>query len=105
MARIQMLAIIFSSLAYLGYANNSANAGWFGPSNYQECVLAEMKGRPGYMMSTAQKACEIKFPCPDKYHEDEYHAAFNSCIASVTPGEDGTGCLFLAQQLACPDRH
>jgi hypothetical protein len=61
MRRTQILAITFCSLACLGYANTSANAGWFGPSNYEECVLEKMKGQQGYMLKTAQDACQAKF--------------------------------------------
>ena len=39
----------------------AANAGWFGPSTYNECILAEMQGRPAYMMGTVEKDCQAKF--------------------------------------------
>ena len=48
----QILVIMFCSLARLGYANTSANAGWFGPSNYEECVLEKMKGQSPYLLKT-----------------------------------------------------
>lgn len=37
-------------------------AGWFGPDNYEDCVLEKMKDQPRNMMSYAQDACEKKFP-------------------------------------------
>ena len=37
-------------------------AGWFGPDNYDECILEKMKDQPRNMMSYAQHACEKKFP-------------------------------------------
>jgi hypothetical protein len=64
MKRNQILAITFCSLACLGYPNRSANAGWFGPSNYEECVLEKMKGQSRYMFNAAMRACDDKFPCP-----------------------------------------
>jgi len=57
----QLLTIAFCSLVCVGYANTLANAGWFGPSTYHECVLDEMKGRPQYMMGTVNKDCTAKF--------------------------------------------
>lgn len=41
-----------------------AYAGWFGPSNYEECVLNKMKGQKADIEDTARDACRIKFPCP-----------------------------------------
>ena len=49
MNRNQTLAITLCSLACLGYSTRSANAGWFGPSNYDECVLEKMKGQKWFM--------------------------------------------------------
>jgi hypothetical protein len=43
---------------------SGANAGWFGPSDYRECVLAEMNGKPPYMLSTVRGLCNNRFPCP-----------------------------------------
>jgi hypothetical protein len=40
----------------------SASAGWFGPSNYEECVLDKMRGEAAYMLPTAEAACREKFP-------------------------------------------
>ena len=37
-------------------------AGWFGPDNYEDCILEKMKDQPRNMMSYAQDACEKKFP-------------------------------------------
>ena len=39
----------------------SAQAGWFGPSTYDECILDEMKGRPACMMETVKRDCTAKF--------------------------------------------
>jgi hypothetical protein len=41
---------------------NKSYAGWFGPSNYDECVLEKMKGQKGYMLPTVRSACEKDFP-------------------------------------------
>ena len=37
-------------------------AGWFGPDNYEDCVLEKMKDQPRNMMPYARDACEKKFP-------------------------------------------
>ena len=37
-------------------------AGWFGPDNYDECILEKMKDQPRNMMPYARDACEKKFP-------------------------------------------
>lgn len=37
-------------------------ANFFGPDNYEECVLEKMKGQNKGMIYTARKACEKKFP-------------------------------------------
>ena len=65
MGRNQILRLIACGFTYLSYLNGSATAGWFGPSDYNECVLDEMKGQPAYMKSYAKNACRNKFPCPD----------------------------------------
>jgi hypothetical protein len=57
----QLLTVAFCSLVCVGYANTLAHAGWFGPSTYDECILDEMKGRPGYMMPTVKSDCTAKF--------------------------------------------
>jgi hypothetical protein len=40
----------------------SSQAAWFGPDNYEECVLEKMKGQNKAMIQTARKACERQFP-------------------------------------------
>jgi hypothetical protein len=39
-----------------------ANAGLFGPSNFEECVLDRMKGQDKSMMWVARDACTKAFP-------------------------------------------
>lgn len=42
------------------------NAGIFGPSSYEECVLKEMKGRPDNQVRFVHDFCRKKFPAfPD----------------------------------------
>ena len=43
---------------------NTATAGWFGPDNYEECVVDKMKGQDKSMLKMVEKACEAKFPKP-----------------------------------------
>ncbi len=117
MRRNRILAITFCALACLGYPKRSANAGWFGPGNYHECVLEKMKGQSPYMLETAQSACELEFPCPDKYHKDEFDAVLRICLQKLGPRPspyDGLiadhyfaaalGCDSAAKQQMCLDR-
>jgi hypothetical protein len=39
----------------------AANAGWFGPNNYEECMLDKMKGQTDSMYLTARTACAKLF--------------------------------------------
>jgi hypothetical protein len=64
MGRNQILALTLCSLAGVGYVNTSATAGWFGPSNYNECVLDTMKGQNAYMIEFAQAFCRKQLPLP-----------------------------------------
>lgn len=43
-----------------------SNAGWFGPSNYDECVLDQMKDQAKNMIYHARNYCESKFPYEKK---------------------------------------
>lgn len=58
MSKVKQLAV----LLLLIFLSCGASADWFGPDNYEECVLDKMKGQPKEMMWTAQTACEKKFP-------------------------------------------
>ncbi len=53
---------IFSVLALFILMPFDVRAGWFGPDNYEDCVLEKMKDQPRNMMYLAQEACEKKFP-------------------------------------------
>lgn len=46
-----------------------AMAGWFGPDNYEECVVEKMKGQERTMRGMVQDACEAKFPRPTSIAE------------------------------------
>jgi len=81
MRRNQILAITLCSLACLGYPNRSANAGWFGPSNYDECMLDKMKGQPWTMGDIAAKACMLQFVCDAKSA-----AGYSECMRNTYPG-------------------
>ena len=94
MRRNQILNITFFSLACLGYSNRITNAGWFGPSNYEECVLEKMKGQLPYMVKTARDACRLKFPCNDKFL-----VAYQKCMDQLAHGESaGEICAESASQ-------
>jgi hypothetical protein len=87
----QILAITFCSLACLGYPNRSANSGWFGPANYDECMLEKMKGQGYYMAEIAKETCRLKFqpkPAPKPKEEEvllnERFIHFNWCAWEKT---------------------
>lgn len=46
-------------------STSAANAGWFGPSDYRECVLNEMNGKPRYLLSIVRGLCNKRFPCAE----------------------------------------
>jgi hypothetical protein len=73
----EILAITFCSLACLDYPNRSANAGWFGPANYDECMLEKMKGQGYYMAEIAKAACLLKFPPQPKPEPKEEEVLLN----------------------------
>lgn len=80
MRRNQILVITLCSFASLWYSNKSANAGWFGPSNYEECMLEKLKegrGQATYLVEDyAKTACRLKFPCADG---EVLHPYYNTC--------------------------
>lgn len=45
-----------------------AIAGWFGPDDYDECVLEKMKGQSEEMLWTARSVCEKQFPYEKELH-------------------------------------
>ena len=57
-----------------------ASAGFFGPDNYEECVLDKMKGQSKTMIHTARKACERKFPYEQElsYYRDKIEFSWYS---------------------------
>ena len=58
-ASLFLLAILVTGLA----PEQSCIAGWFGPSNYDECILDSMKGTTGDLAAQLiAKSCRKKFP-------------------------------------------
>src|SRR3989344_2744502 len=53
---------IFYGFALFILTPLDVRAGWFGPDNYDECILEKMKDQPRNMMPYARDACEKKFP-------------------------------------------
>ena len=45
------------------FARGSAHAGWFGPNNYEDCILENIKGvTQTQAIGTIKNACRSKFP-------------------------------------------
>lgn len=74
----QLLTIAFCSLVCVGYANTRAHAGWFGPSNYSECMIEKMKGQPWNMSELVEATCTLQFACNDKFA-----SAFRKCMGNA----------------------
>ncbi|MBU0769350.1 MAG: hypothetical protein KJ687_09695 [Proteobacteria bacterium] len=53
---VAIIVVIFVSGA------SSVQAGWFGPSNFDDCVLEKMKGQTPNMIGVARSACRSQFP-------------------------------------------
>jgi hypothetical protein len=54
-------------------STNTAYAGWFGPDNYEDCILEKMRGQHKNMIHTARIACEKSFP----YEKIIYNKKYN----------------------------
>jgi hypothetical protein len=104
-------------IAALLLSTSGANAGWFGPSDYRECVLNEMKGTAASMLSTVKGLCNERFPCPEPT-PSEYYKCNNlperevRPTSAVPPGWDPPSewtrlsfprgdCLFSIRKAAC----
>lgn len=59
-----MVAIVRVFLVFLvAYSIGNSYAGWFGPSNYEECILDKMKdAKNNYAAAAIANACRKKFP-------------------------------------------
>lgn len=81
---------------------NSSYAGWFGPSNYDECILDGMKGvNSDVAAKLVAQACRKKFPVnknsnnvvklsDDVLSKIDGHARFNSLIRAKALNEEWT---------------
>jgi hypothetical protein len=58
--------------------SNVAHAGWWGPSNYYECLVEKMKGQPDIMAGTVAAACIEMFSCNSQARND-----FRKCMGNV----------------------
>ena len=63
---LRKASFILTTLALILCISFGVQAGWFGPSNYEECILIKMKGQDRSMFRFAEDACEQEFP-----HEKE----------------------------------
>ena len=58
------IAIVGASVLLCILGSTSANAGWFGYSDYQDCLLGEMNGQSQVMLPLVQQKCLKQFPPP-----------------------------------------
>ncbi|GAB6111556.1 hypothetical protein [Desulfomicrobium salsuginis] len=61
---------LFYSFVFIFFYSSVATAGWFGPSNFDECVIEGMKGQDKSMVRLVAKMCEKKFPFEKKLSFD-----------------------------------
>jgi hypothetical protein len=76
MGNLIMIRIILFICFSFGFINPSYS-GWFGPDNYDDCVLEKMKGQAMKMIHTAHDACWPKFP--DKARSKEISCSNIKC--------------------------
>jgi hypothetical protein len=62
MKTVRLFLLVPVAFVVLLFGSSFAQAGWFGPSNYDECVLERMKGQAPNLISTARSACIQAFP-------------------------------------------
>ena len=63
--------IISLILIALIYTPCESFGGWFGPSNFEECVLEKMKDQNKSLIGFARKACEKEFPYEKEINLDQ----------------------------------
>lgn len=67
--------ISLATLLIVGFASEpntaSAQTGFFGPKNFDECVLKRMKGQNDRMLGHARSACRKEFPTARKLIQGE----------------------------------
>lgn len=71
----RMVAIAVCGLVCVLYSYKHAAAGWFGPSNYNECLIDKMKGQNALMMPRAAAECLTQFACNAEARND-----FRQCL-------------------------
>ena len=60
-----------STLLFFLFLVTKVNAGLFGPSSYEECIIEGMKGvQSDYAAREVRKACRKSFPAEDKVDEN-----------------------------------
>ena len=86
----------FFGLVFFLMLSSSANSGLFGPDNYDECLLDQMKGQSNNMRGTVNKICERKFPYEKKLwsHNTNYNTIEHDQIS--TSWEKSDGRIFLS---------
>jgi hypothetical protein len=90
---MQAHALAFTMMSF-------ANIGWFGPGNFQECMLEKMKGQPPNMSTFVYKACNEQFPCGGA-DSKSFWKELNSCMEK-SDYSDACGQIYVNKY--CPDR-
>jgi len=92
-----------ASLLFLLSCFGTAHAGWFGPKNYDECILENMKGVTIVQAVWAIKSsCRAKFPqaCREwkksrdswKIERDNYYKNAAPCVLDKTKKKNQSKC-------------
>jgi hypothetical protein len=75
----QIFAFVLSALGLFVFLHGIANAGWFGPSDYNECMLEGMKALPGNMTGMMADKC-VKGFCSEDFKRN-----YNQCRQTFDP--------------------
>ena len=81
--RYKVLAAIIFAFLSIAFAGSSSQAGWFGPSNYAECLLEKMKGQSLGMIEAAKAACKVEFPPPPEKPTEPVEALLDENNVSI----------------------
>ncbi len=80
---------------------NSSHAGLFGPSNYEECIISEVKNaKTEAAANIIRQACMKKFPTKEMLDEKNKREEREKMVAKcrLTKNEDAAGNVFLSLQ-------
>jgi hypothetical protein len=73
-----LATIAVFTLTCVFYSDRLANAGWFGPNDYHECLIDKMKGQNVFMLRMVETECLTQFACNSKAR-----TSFQTCLNNL----------------------